>query len=328
LSELHKFLFDGLPVRGIVVRITDAWTETLRRRAANTQTGAYPAPVGTLLGEMLAAAALMQSNIKFDGALVMQIMGDGPVKLVVAEVQPNLSMRATATVTGELAGDSSLSAMVNVGNGGRCAITLDPRERMPGRQAYQGVVPLFGDRGEKLESIGEVLQHYMLQSEQLDTTLVLAADDTVAAGLLIQRLPMHGTGNLAGMRSQADEDEIGRNEHYNRIATLASSLTREELLGLDVDALLHRLFWQEDLLRFAPQPSDPRPHFSCSCSRDRVGAMIVSLGEEEAASILAERADIEVGCEFCGMQYRFDAIDAAQLFRPASPSMGANSGPH
>ncbi len=315
MSELHKFLFDGLPVRGIVVRLTDAWTDILRRRAANTQTGAYPAPVTALLGEMLAAAALMQSNIKFDGALVMQIMGDGPVKLAVAEVQPDLGMRATATVIGAVAADSCLSAMVNVGDGGRCAITLDPRERVPGRQAYQGVVPLSGDQGEKLEKFSEVLQHYMLQSEQLDTTLVLAANATVAAGLLIQRLPVQGTGNLEG---QTGANAEAMDEHYNRIATLASSLTRAELLALDVDTIVHRLFWQEDVLRLAPRPDDPRPRFACSCNRDKVGAMIVSLGQAEAASILAERVDIEVGCEFCGMQYRFDAIDAAQLFRPAS----------
>ncbi|MCB2027378.1 MAG: Hsp33 family molecular chaperone HslO, partial [Rhodoferax sp.] len=187
MSELHKFLFEGLPVRGIVVRITDAWTEILRRRAANTQTGAYPVPVTEMLGEMLAAATLMQSNIKFDGALVMQIMGDGPVKLTVAEIKPDLSLRATATITGDVAPDAGLGAMVNVGNGGRCAITLDPRERLPGQQPYQGVVPLFDDRGEPLDKLSDVLQHYMLQSEQLDTTLVLAANDTVAAGLLIQR---------------------------------------------------------------------------------------------------------------------------------------------
>lgn len=324
MSEVHKFLFDGLPVRGIVVRITDAWTEILRRRAANTDTGAYPPPVSSMLGEMLAAATLMQSNIKFDGALVLQIMGDGPVKLAVAEVQPDLSMRATATVIGAVPAHARLSAMVNVDNGGRCAITLDPRQRLPGQQPYQGVVPLWGDQGEKLESLAAVVQHYMLQSEQLDTTLVLAADAQVAAGLLIQRLPMQGTGNLAGLRSQADEDTIGRSEDYNRIATLAASLTREELLALDVDAIVHRLFWQEDVLRFAPQPTDPRPHFACSCNRDKVGAMIVSLGQEEAASILSERVDIEVGCEFCGMQYRFDAIDAAQLFRPAGQTPGAS----
>ncbi len=91
---------------------------------------------------------------------------------------------------------------------------------------------------------------------------------------------------------------------------------------------MHRLFWQEDLLRFAPQATDPRPHFACSCNREKVGAMLVSLGEEEAASILQERADIEVGCEFCGMQYRFDAIDAAQLFRPPGQTPGSTPSTH
>ena len=240
---------------------------------------------------------------------------------------PSKAFSASGQVL-EMPAFSGLSAMVNVGNGGRCAITLDPRERLPGQQPYQGVVPLFDDRGEPLDKLSDVLQHYMLQSEQLDTTLVLAANDTVAAGLLIQRLPLQGAGNLDAEGRRLDEDQIGRSEDYNRIATLASSLTREELLSLDVDAILHRLFWQEDVLRFAPQPTDPRPHFACSCSREKVGAMIVGLGEEEAASILAERADIEVGCEFCGMQYRFDAIDAAQLFRPASQTPGSSSSAH
>jgi molecular chaperone Hsp33 len=179
----------------------------------------------------------------------------------------------------------------------------------------------------------------MLQSEQLDTTLVLAADDKVAAGLLIQRLPLEGEGNLAGSRaagpsqgadtasgssadpsgaerggpsflSQANEDEIGLNEHYNRISILASSLKREELLELDADTILRRLFWEEKLLRFPPQ----QPRFACTCSRERVANMIRGLGQPEADSIVAEQGQIEVGCDFCGQQYRFDAVDAAQLF--------------
>ncbi|MFY8102575.1 MAG: Hsp33 family molecular chaperone HslO, partial [Ramlibacter sp.] len=176
---------------------------------------------------------------------------------------------------------------------------------------YQGVVPLHGDQGEKLEHLSEVLEHYMLQSEQLDTKLVLAADGKVAAGLLIQRLPVQGEGNLAGrLLGRANEDEIGRNEDYNRIAILAGSLTREELLTLDVDTILRRLFWEEKVLRFPAQ----RPRFACTCSRERVGDMIRGLGHQEAESILSERPDIEVGCDFCGRQYRFDAVDAARLF--------------
>jgi len=312
MSELHKFIFDGLPVRGMLVRLDDAWQEILKRRQAG---GGYPPEVMQLLGEMTAAAALMQSNIKFNGALVLQIFGDGPVKLAVAEVQPDLSLRATATLApagpeGVQAG-ASLSEMVNQNNLGRCAITLDPKDRLPGQQPYQGVVPLFGDQHEKLEKISEVLEHYMLQSEQLDTRLVLAANGEVAAGLLIQRLPVKGQGNLEGTTDlQANEDEIGLNEHYNRIAILASTLKSEELLTLDADTILHRLFWEESITRFEPAT----PSFACSCSRERVGNMLRGLGVAEVESILAERADVEVGCEFCGEQYSFDPVDAAQLF--------------
>ncbi|MEJ7687310.1 MAG: Hsp33 family molecular chaperone HslO [Variovorax sp.] len=318
MSELHKFLFDGLPVRGMIVRLTDAWQEILARRASNSSTGAYAPPVAELLGEMTAAATLMQANIKFNGALILQIFGDGPVKVAVAEVKPDLSLRATAKVVGELSADARLPDMVNLTNKGRCAITLDPKDKLPGQQPYQGVVPLYGDRGEKLHRLSDVLQHYMLQSEQLDTTLVLAADDKVAAGLLIQRLPVKGEGNLQGAAAsdlnQANEDEIGRNEDYNRISILASSLTREELLTLDVETILRRLFWEEKLLRFEPQAGLFGPRFACTCSRERVASMIRGLGLEEAESILAERGDIEVGCDFCGRQYRFDAVDAAQIF--------------
>lgn len=321
MSELHKFLFDGLPVRGMIVRLTDAWTDILQRRASNTTTGAYAPPVQELLGEMAAAGVLMQSNIKFSGALVLQVFGDGPVKVAVVEVQSDLSLRATATVNGAVPEGARLSQMVNVGGGGRCAITLDPQNRHPGQQPYQGVVPLHGDHHEKLERLSDVLQHYMLQSEQLDTVLVLAANDKVAAGLLIQRMPLKGEGNLAqGLSHRENEDQIGQNEDYNRIAHLASSLTRDELLTLDVDTILRRLFWEEKLIRFEPQQGENGPRFACTCSRERVSNMLRGLGEEEAQSILAERKDIEVGCEYCGQQYRFDAVDVAQLFVPSAAS--------
>lgn len=321
MSQLHKFLFDGLPVRGMLVQLTDVWQEVLKRRAANVETGPYAEPVRHLLGEMTAAAVLMQSNIKFNGALVMQIFGDGPLKLAVVEVQPDLRLRATAKVVGDLGNASTLPEMVNVNNEGKCAITLDPLNKMPGQQPYQGVVPLFDDHRNKLDKLSDVLQHYMLQSEQLDTTLVLAANDTTAAGLLIQRLPIKGEANLAAQASMGDEDGIGLSEDYNRISILASSLTADELLNLDAETILRRLFWEEKLVRFEPIT----PSFACSCSRERVSSMIRSLGTEEVESILAERGDVEVGCDFCGQQYCYDAVDAAQIFTgtptpPPAPS--------
>ncbi|MCX7504087.1 Hsp33 family molecular chaperone HslO [Delftia sp. WSY_9] len=319
MSELHKFIFEGLPVRGSIVRLTDAWQEILQRRAGNGETGAYPAAVSELLGEMAAAGVLMQSNIKFNGALVFQVMGDGPVKLAVAEVQSDFGLRATATLIGDPPEGATLEQLLNVHGGGRCAITLDPKGRQPGQQPYQGVVPLQDAQGRRFTKVSDALQHYMLQSEQLDTVLVLAADDQVAAGLLIQRMPVKGEANLAAATEseQSGQDAIGLNEDYNRIATLASSLTRDELLTLDVETILRRLFWEEKLMRFVPQQDEEHPRFACTCSRDRVASMLVSLGSEEVESILEERGSIEVGCDFCGKQYEFDPIDAAQLFTEA-----------
>lgn len=315
VSELHKFLFDGLPVRGAIVRLTDAWQEILQRRAVNTSTGPYPLPVQEMLGEMTAAGVLMQSNIKFNGALVFQISGDGPVKLAVTEVLTNLSVRSTVTMIGDLPADATLTDMVNVHGKGRCAITLDPKDKQPGQQPYQGVVPLVDVDGQPLESMAAILQQYMRQSEQLDTVLVLAANDKVAAGLIVQRMPIKGEANLAAWAQNTEEvDQIGLNEEYNRIAHLAASLTRDELLNLDVETILHRLFWEEKLLRFVPEDGEGGPHFACTCSRERVGNMLRSLGQEESDSILEEQGIIEVGCEFCGQQYRFDAVDVAHLF--------------
>lgn len=312
MSELHKFLFEGLPVRGMLVRLTDGWQELLQRHA---QSGTYPRAVSELLGEMSAAAVLLQGNIKFNGSVVLQIFGDGPVKVAVAEVQPDFAFRATATVLGEVADDVPLSHMVNVNNQGRCAITLDPKDRQPGQQPYQGVVPLWDDRRQKLERLSDVLEHYMRQSEQLDTRLVLAANDQIAAGLLIQRIPATGEANLSGTAAvQAREDALGQNEDYNRIATLAASLKKEELLTLDADTILHRLFWQEPIQRLEPAQGVLRPRFACTCSRERVAAMLESLGVAEVESILAEQGQVDIGCDFCGARYVFDPVDAAQIF--------------
>ena len=304
MSELNKFLFEGLPVRGMLVRLTDSWQALLRCRG---DVGAYAPEVRVLLGEMAAAGVLMQANIKFNGALILQIFGDGPVKLAVAEVQPSLSFRATAKVVGAVPDGAGLEALVNLHGGGRCAITLDPKHPFPGQQPYQGVVPLHGDEREPLQQLSQVLEHYMLQSEQLDTCLVLAANDEVAAGLLIQRMPLQGEGNLAGRRN---EDDIGLSEAYNRIALLAGTLTRDELLSLPPERILHRLFWEETLRVFEPQ----HPTFACTCHRERVRDMLRSLGREESEGLIAERGLVEVGCEFCGTHYRFDAVDVGEMF--------------
>ena len=323
MDQLLKFLFEGLPVRGMLVRLDSSWRELLSRRASVSDGGhAFAPPVRALLGEMAAAGVLMQGNLKFNGALILQMQGDGPVRLAVAETQPDLSFRVTAKVVGSVADDARLEAMLNLGGQGRCAITLDPLDRLPGQTPYQGVVPLHGDQREPLQKLSEVLEHYMLQSEQLDTCLLLAANDEVAAGLLIQRLPVTGAANLAGdLLVRADEDHIGRNEDYKRIALLAATLTSDELLTLQPAQIMHRLFWQETLRVFEPLT----PQFACRCSRERVAGMLRGLGADEVGSLIEERGEAEVGCDFCGRVYRFDPVDVGELFTPgreAPPSSG------
>jgi molecular chaperone Hsp33 len=316
VSELHRFLFEGLPVRGIFVRLTESWREVLARRAGAE--ARWPAPVQQLLGEMVAAGILMHANIKFAGDLILQVFGDGPVKLAVAEISADLAFRVTATVSGDVAPAADLATMLNVHGGGRCAITLAPVERGAGQQPYQGIVPLHGDAREPLRAIALVLEHYMLQSEQLDTRLVLAADEQVAAGLLLQRLPPPG--------GTADETRIGSDEDFNRIAHLAATLTRDELLSLDGDAVLRRLFWEERLMRFPPLRGAAAPRFACACSRAKVGAMLRSLGRVEIDDIVREQAQVEVGCEFCGLRYRFDPVDVGELFvAPADHAPGSSA---
>jgi len=315
MSELQKFIFEGLPVRGMIVRLTDGWREVLERRAAS---GEWSPAVRDMLGQMAAAATLMQANLKFNGALILQVQGDGPVKLAVAESLSDLRFRVTAKVQGEVPADARFVDLVNQHGQGRCAITLDPQDRQPGQQPYQGVVPLDAPDGGPVGDVATMLEHYMRQSEQLETRIVLAANGDVAAGLLIQRLPIEGAGNLAGELGKAGQAEHD-DEAFTRIAHFAATLTADELLTLDAATILHRLFWEEPLRVFEPQT----PRFACSCSADRVRTMLKNLGREEAESILAERKDIEIACDFCGTQYRFDAVDVGALFSPATAAGGA-----
>jgi molecular chaperone Hsp33 len=256
----------------------------------------FPPVVTRLLGEMVAAGALLATNIKFNGALVMQVHGDGPVKLLVVECLSDLAIRATAKIADAAIDETaSMRELINLHGRGRFAITLDPRDALPGQQPYQGIVPLDG------ETMADVLQAYMRQSEQLDTRLWLAADERVSAGLLLQSLPADG-----GRAAAVTDDDA-----WSRAVTLAHTVTSDELLRLAADDLLRRLFWQESLEHYPAM----QPHFACTCSRERIGRMLVSLGRDEVDSIIDEQGTVTVTCDFCSRQYTFDAVDAAQLFR-------------
>jgi molecular chaperone Hsp33 len=294
-DTLQKFMFDNTPVRGELVELSDTWREILSRRD-------YPLAVRSLLGEMLSAAALLSANLKFNGALVMQIHGDGPVTLLVVECDADLRMRATAKLSeGEVvADDATLTELVNRGGNGRFAITLDPKDKLPGQKAYQGIVPLDGG------SVAVVIENYMMRSEQLDTRMWLAADDQVSRGLLLQKLPGEG-----GIHAPT-EDAL---EAWERTVMLASTLRPDELLSTDIQTVMRRLFWEETIRVFDPL----HPAFHCSCTRERVGNMLKMLGQEEIDSAVAELGHLGIDCDFCGQHYDFDKVDCAQLFAAEIP---------
>jgi molecular chaperone Hsp33 len=300
-DTLQKFIFENAAVRGELVDISDTWREIQGRHAA------YPNAVRHVLGEMVAASALLSANLKFNGSLIMQLHGDGPVRLLVVECDSELRVRATAKLAPdvEIADDATLASLVNVHGRGRFVITLDPLEKMPGQQPYQGIVPLDG------ADMATVIENYMLRSEQMETHLWLAADDTVARGLLLQKLPRH-TGAEAAPKQATEAEDL---ETWNRAVMLGKTLKQEELLSTDVETLMKRLFWEETLRVFDPL----QPSFNCSCNRDKVGNMLKMLGQEEVDSALLDLGKLAINCDFCGKHYEFDKVDCAQLFAAPEP---------
>ena len=282
-DTLQRFLFEDAPIRGEVAHLDATWRAVLERHE-------YPPVLRAVLGELMAAGALLAATLKFEGSIILQLQGKGPVKLIVVESTSEQTLRATAKWDGELDVDAGLGDLL--GNNGRFVITLVPGE---GRQSYQGVVEIDP------AGVAASLERYMQNSEQLETRLWLAAGDERVAGLLLQKLPE---------RDEPDHDA------WNRATRIAETVTAPELLALPVRNLLHRLYHQEDIRLFEPRPVS----FRCSCSGERVAAMLRMLGHAEVRSIIDERDTVEVTCEFCNRAYRYDSVDAEQLFAAAHPA--------
>lgn len=276
MDRLTRFVFEHAPLRGEIVQLDETWQHVLHLHA-------YPPLLQRALGELMAAAALLYATLKFNGSLVMQLQGEGPVQLMVVECAREFGLRATARWSDALPDQGGLSELA--GNG-RFAISLVPED---GGQSYQGIVPLEGN------TVQAILEGYMTRSEQLDTRLWLAADGQRAAGMLLQKLP---------------DAESTDADAWNRATILADSLTRDELMTLDAPRILRRLYHEETLRVFDPHPVS----FRCSCSRARTSEMLRMLGLDQARSLIAERGNIEITCEFCNTRYAFDAVDAEQLF--------------
>ena len=284
LDTLQRFVFENSAVRGNLVNLTQTLNLALNQQQ-------LPKGLRKALGELMAASALLAATLKMNGALVMQIQSTGTLKLLVVECTTitgeALKMRATAKWSEDISDEQDLFELVEHA---QFMITLDPKE---GGQAYQGIVPLEGS------SIITALENYMLRSEQIDTRIFLSCDGDSAAGMLIQKLPE----TMNQLTLDRDEDT------WARVGHLASTVTDDELLHLPTETLLTRLFHQEDVRLFEPTATE----FFCSCSRDSVSNMLRMLGDEEILSIIEERGNIEVNCDFCNALYTFDKVDAAQL---------------
>lgn len=281
---IQRFLFDQIPIRGELVQLESSWQQVTENRN-------YPDTIQNLLGQFTAAAILLSSTIKFDGSLILQAQTDGSISLIVAEATSNRNIRATAKWRGEI----QTKDLKKLFNGGNLVITINKKNE---KERYQGIVEIVGDK------ISAVIEHYLDNSEQLPTKIVLAANNKFSAGLLLQKIPGE------------TEDDV---DAWNRITQLGTTIKDEELLNLSPEKILHRLFHEETLRIFEPE----RVAFSCSCSRDTVVKTLRMIGPKEVNSIIAERSLVEVRCEYCNQQYTFDKVDVEQLF--ASASQGKTS---
>jgi molecular chaperone Hsp33 len=283
---MHRFLLERAGVRGVLVRLGPAWREVAGRAE-------YPSDLRALLGETLVASAMLTGNIKLDGALSIELKSNGALRLLFAECNDRGRVRGLARWEDPLPQPLALDTLP----GAIMAITIGNVDR---DQRYQGLVDL------QHASLAEALENYFVQSEQLPARIVLAADGEHAVGLMLQKVPDQGGSDV-----EVDEDG------WNRITHLTATLGAQELLGTAPEQLIHRLYHEESV-----RLSEPRPlAFGCSCSRERVSAMLRSLGREEVEAALASRNDeIEVICEFCAQRYYFDRIDAEHLLS-ASPAL-------
>lgn len=284
-DTLNRFIFENTPVRGNIVNLTNTFQLALNKQQ-------LPSGLKKALGELMAASALLTATLKMNGSLVLQIQSKGALKLLVVECTSDFGIRATAKWNGEITDEQNLFDLIEHG---QFVITLDPKD---GGQTYQGIVPIEGD------DISTILENYMLRSEQIDTKIWLASDGKSAAGMLLQKLP--DTMNQISRSEDSAEHDI---DAWNRVGHLADTITNEELLELDTETLLHRLFHEEDVRLF--EASNTK--FFCSCTRASVANMLRMLGNDEISSILEEQGKIEVNCDFCNTHYQFDKVDAAQL---------------
>lgn len=274
-DQIRRFLFDEHAIRGEHISLGASWQKIVKQSKAEGL-------AQTLLGQALAAAALLVETLKINGSVSLQIRGTGAIHLLVAEATSEHSIRGIVRQSHELEKQQTLSEIFG---SDKLVITIKNGNTKP----HQGIVPLSG------ENLAEALQAYFDQSEQLPTRLWFACDQNASCGMLLQKLPAQ----------EVDSDA------WNRITVLAATTTPEELRTLSAEKLLLRLFHEEKLRLFEPESVD----FACTCSLARTRDMLVSLGKNEIDELIAEQQEVSITCEFCNQHYQFDKVDLELLFK-------------
>ena len=291
-DTLQRFLIDHTNIRGELVQLEATW-QTMQA------TTAYPAPLRKVLGEALAAISLLAATLKFNGSLILQINASGPAYMLVVQATSDNTVRGLARWNDDIPDEIDYQDLFKEG---RIIITVEPND---GGERYQSIVALSGN------SLAESLRGYFEDSEQLQTRLWLASDDDKATGLLLQRLP-----NTELTHHYEEEDDS-----WERALALSETISADELLTLDAETILHRLYHEEALHVFEQE----NVQFKCQCSQEKVEGMISSLGAEEARDIIAKQGSIEIDCEFCNTHYGLDSVDVERLFSnttaPASDTL-------
>lgn len=274
-DTLQRFLFTTTKIRGEIVRLQSSYQAIMERHP-------YPLPIRKLLGEALAAIALLSATIKFEGTITLQIQNEGPVRLLVAQSDHEQHLRGLA----QWQEDATEEALSQALNQGQLALIIAPKKG----ENYQGIVSLTG------KSLAAALEGYFHESEQIPTLLFLCADEKSAVGMLVQLMP---------------DDRSSEHYHFwEHISHLTKTITANELLTLDNQKILNRLFHEETLTLFDPEPVS----FRCTCNIERMERALLLMDKKELEELLRTHKKVVVTCEFCNNHYAFDAVDIAKIF--------------
>lgn len=284
-DRLYRFLFEEIGVRGEIVSLDSSWQAAFERHH-------YPKVVADQLGQALAASVLLSATLKFTGSLIFQAQGSGPIKMVVAQATDRRTVRGLA----RWEGDVPKGGLSQLYGDGQLVMTVRADKGEP----YQGVVALSG------KDLAEALGNYFTQSEQLRSHFWFAVNDERAVGLMVQELP----------------ESNGSRADWERVEMLANTITDRELTGLTPETVIYRLFHEEQVRLYEPEPVS----FRCDCSRERIEITLKGMGYDELKPLIDEEGVIEVDCEFCNRKFSFDKVDFEQLFAGQGQTVSAPVG--